>query len=114
MIAAEFAKALVVALALPGHFMMTGLIFNGLYFYVSNIEQSLVSIIGCAPMLCPISKLQFPLFTAIGESLALFISRSRRSRKDSSSVGSSYHTDVEMGPHKICLNDERFTLHSLG
>ncbi|KAK6064317.1 integral membrane protein [Seiridium cupressi] len=98
---AALTKAVLVALALTGKFTMTGPDFNGLYFYVSTIEQCLVIMIGCVPTLKPITKLRFPGFTQIGESIASLITRrSRASRKGSSTGGSSYHGDVELGQHE--------------
>ncbi|KAI0388678.1 hypothetical protein F5Y17DRAFT_451951 [Xylariaceae sp. FL0594] len=105
--AAAFAKALVVALALTGRFVLTGPDFNGLFFYVSTVEQCLVIIIGCVPALRSVVKIDIPMFSAIGETLNGLISRSRRSSKsDESSL--PYHDNIEMGPHKIRLDDEGY------
>ncbi|KAI0975802.1 hypothetical protein F4678DRAFT_457154 [Xylaria arbuscula] len=114
--AAALSKAVVIALALTGHFVMTGPDFNGLYFYISTIEQCLVIIIGCVPALRTISKLQFPTFNAIGESLTTLLMRTRRSSSSNHSgrsgrSGKSWsqsQNDIEMGPHKIRLDDERY------
>lgn len=105
--AAAFAKALVVALALSGHFVMIGPNFKGLYFYISTIAQSLVTIIGCVPTMKPITRLQFPTFCAIGESIASLITRkSDRSKKGSLSGGSSHHDGIKFRPHQRISDDE--------
>lgn len=102
---AAFAKALVIALALTGHFTMTGPAFGGLYLYVTTIEQCLVIMIGSIPTMKPITRLQFNGFMAIGESIVSLITRRSRSSKGSSTGGSSY--EHELGPHKR-LSDDAF------
>jgi hypothetical protein len=99
---AAMAKVIVAILALRGELPLTSSPdFGGAIFLVSGVEQALVISLGCVPTLGPVTKLQMPTITSIGQSIANLVSRSSgRSRKSSPERDRSiYHDqDLELAP----------------